>query len=274
MDIYNLPQEITIQGNTIRYYRQGAGQTILFVHGITTYSFIWQKIVPYFTSTHDVIVLDLLGCGDSDKPLYEDISLKCQAFMLHDFCFKLGITNMHLVCHDVGGGIGQIFAANFSSLLYSLTLINSVAYNFWPVQPIIAMRTPIIRQIALATLDLGMFEIIVKRGLFHKERCTKELMELFWKPMKTAIGRKAFLHFAKCLDNSNLTEIEREISQLSMPVLIIRGNADVYLASTISETLHNHIAHSEYKCISTAGHFIQEDEPELLATYLHQFIEA
>ncbi len=273
MNIFTLPLQITINGNSIRYYRGGSGDSIIFIHGITTYSFIWRQIVPYFVQSYDVILIDLLGCGDSDKPLNQDISLKQQAYMLHDFCNLLGISKVHLVCHDVGGGIGQIFAVNFPANLTSLTLLNTVAFDFWPVQPIIAMRTPIIRQIAMATLNFGIFEIIVKRGLYHKERCSKELMDLYWKPMKTSIGRKAFLQFAYSLNNSNLTEIEREIAAIQVPVLIIRGDADVYLVSIISESLHAHISHSTYVVIPTAGHFIQEDEPKQVADLILQHIQ-
>ena len=272
MDIYNKPNFIQIQGNSITYYREGKGEVILFVHGITTFSFIWRKMVPFFRDKYDIILLDLLGCGDSDKPLNEDISLKRQAHLIHEFCQKLGISRFHMVCHDVGGGIGQIFAVHYPDLLYNLILINSVAYNFWPVQPIIAMRTPIIRQIAMATLDFGMFELIVKRGLYHKTHFSDDLMVFFWKPMKTPLGRKGFLHFAKCLDNKNLTEIENELRQLNLPVLIIRGEADIYLSASISEKLHAEIPNSVLLKIETAGHFIQEDEPEKISTSILDFI--
>jgi pimeloyl-ACP methyl ester carboxylesterase len=272
MEIFNNPLKIEIQGNSIAYFREGMGETVVFVHGITTHSFIWRKVVPYFQSNYDIVLIDLLGCGSSDKPLNEDLSLKRQTHLIKDFCQKLGITRFHMICHDVGGGIGQIFAVNYPELLFDLTLINSVAYNFWPVQPIIAMRTPIVRQIAMATLDFGMFEIIVKRGLYHKTLLTNELMEYFWKPMKESIGRKGFLHFAKCLDNTNLTEIEAEIRQLKIPVLIIRGEADVYLSAAISEKLHAEITGSQLVKIETGGHFIQEDEPEKLSKTILNFI--
>ncbi len=273
MEILDNPLSIEIQGSSIRYYRQGKGETVLFVHGITTYSFIWRKIAPYFQEKYDVILIDLLGCGDSGKPLNEDFSLKRQAHLLKDFCGKLQLSKFHMVCHDVGGGIGQIFAVNFPELLYDLTLINSVAYNFWPVQPITAMRTPIIRQIAMATLDFGMFELIVKRGLYYKTRLSAELMEYFWKPMKTVIGRKSFLHFARCLDNKNLTEIEAEIRQIKIPTLIIRGEADVYLNASISKKLHSEIPGSTMIGIKTGGHFIQEDEPETISDHILNFIK-
>ncbi len=272
MDIFKKPFTIEIQGNSITYYREGKGEVIIFVHGITTYSFIWKRLVPYFIDNYDVILIDLLGCGDSDIPLNEDFSLKRQAHLINEFCQKLDISKLHMVCHDVGGGIGQIFAVNFPELLYDLTLINTVAYNFWPVQPIVAMRTPIIRQIAMATLDFGMFELIVKRGLYNKTQLSDDLMNHFWKPMKTALGRKGFLHFAKCLDNTNLTEIENELRELEMPVLIIRGDADVYLSASIAEKLHAEIKHSQLIRIETAGHFMQEDEPEKISMAILNFI--
>ncbi len=272
MDVFDTQNVIEIQGNSIAYYRAGKGEVVLFVHGITTYSFIWRKVVPYFEDKYDVVLIDLLGCGDSDKSLNQDFSLKRQAHLLKDFCDKLEIARLHLICHDVGGGVGQIFAVNYPELLYDLVLINSVAYNFWPVQPIVALRTPIIRQIAMASLDYGMFEVIVKRGLYNKQHFTDELMDYFYKPMKTSAGRKAFLHFAKCLDNRNLTEIENELRQLKIPVLIIRGLGDVYLDASISEKLHSEIPGSKLIEIETAGHFIQEEEPEQISASIINFI--
>jgi pimeloyl-ACP methyl ester carboxylesterase len=267
------PQKCEVFGHSIVYHREGKGETILFIHGITTYSFIWRRMMPYFVDAYDVIAVDLLGCGESDKPLNEDFSLKNQSVFIKEFTDKLGISKFHLVSHDVGGGIAQIFAVNYGKQLHSMTLINSVAYNFWPVQPIIAMRTPIVRQIAMASLDVGMFKLVIRRGMYHKSRLDEDLMDLFWKPMKTKIGRKGFLHFAKCLDNKNLTEIEDGIKQLKIPTLIIRGEADVYLSDTISNKLHEDIQNSELVKIETGGHFIQEDEAERISETIKDFIE-
>ena len=261
-----------IEGHRLAYYRAGEGRTILFVHGITTYSFIWRNIIPFFESDFQVLCVDLLGCGDSDKPLRLSFSVKNHALVLKKFLEQLGIERIHFVGHDIGGGIGQVFAVNYPGSVYDLTLINSVAYDFWPVQPIIAMRTPIIRQMAMATLDLGALRLIVKRGLYHKERLTPELMAFFWKPMKSKQGRKGFLRFAECLENRHLMEIEAQLHQLPLPVLIIRGEADLYLSQAISEKLNNNIPNSRLVKIPTGGHFIQEDEPERVARAIRQFI--
>ncbi len=263
---------IIINGHELVYYRMGHGEPLLLVHGITTYSFIWRNLIPFLENKYELIIVDLLGCGDSDKAIDVEFSLKNHAALLNELLIALHIPHVHLVGHDVGGGICQIMAVRSKQLVLSLTVINSVAYDFWPVQPIISMRTPIIRQLAMASLDLGAFRFIVKRGLYHSNRLSKELMDYFWYPMKTSAGRKAFLHFAHCLNNQDLLEITDEIEKLTIPVLIIRGEKDVYLSRQIADELHRNIKGSTLKLIETGGHFIQEDEPVLLADCINEFI--
>lgn len=259
------PLICNVKGLPIAYRQEGDGETILLVHGITTYSFIWRKIAPLLRDRFRVISVDLLGCGESAKPLDVPYSLPYHCNILSQFIDCLGIAPVHFVGHDVGGGIGQIFAVRYPEKLRSLTLINSVGHDFWPVQPIVAMRTPIIRQLAMASLDMGAFRLVVRRGLYHKEALTDELMQHFWKPMSDRTGRRAFLHFANCLNNQHLVEIEEDLHRIKLPVHIIRGDADLYLSDAISLKLHNDIPGSILTRIATGGHFIQEDEPALLA---------
>lgn len=227
--------------------------------------------MPLLDQQYQIIGIDLPGCGASSKGLEVSYSIKNHSRLLKNFLQETGFNKIHLVGHDVGGGIAQIFAANYPEMLMSLTLINSVAYDFWPVQPIIAMRTPIIREFAMATLDKGALRIIVSRGLYHKENLTKELLSYFWEPMKTKEGRKAFLHFAASLDNQNLLEITDKLHQLQLPVLIIRGDADLYLSAANAERLASNIPNARLSRISTGSHFIQEDEPDFIATELKSF---
>lgn len=254
-----------IASNRIAYFRRGEGEVVLLVHGIMTYSFIWKRVVPLLEKQYQVIGVDLLGCGASSKQLDQPYTIKNHALLLKQFMEKLGIEKFHLVGHDVGGGIGQIFSVNYPEMLYDLVLINTVAYDFWPVQPIIAMRTPIIRQMAMATLDMGTLRMGVQRGLYHKEKLTPEFMDCFSEPMKSKQGRKAFLHFAASLDNRHLLEITDALQLLDLPVLIIRGDADPYLSEAISDKLAENLPRSRLVKIPTGSHFIQEDEPELIS---------
>jgi pimeloyl-ACP methyl ester carboxylesterase len=178
---------------------------------------------------------------------------------------------VHIVGHDIGGGIAQIMAVNFPHILQDIVLINTIGYNYWPVQPITTMRTPIFRQLAMMSLDMGMLQKLIRKGLYKKESYTEEFRSLVWEEMANKKRRKSFLHFAKCLNNQHLMEIASELKKIKLPVLIIRGEGDLYLNSIISTRLAEDIPTAEILRIRTGGHFIQEDEPELLSKEISEF---
>ncbi len=267
-----LTKSIELDGQRLVWRELGQGEPLLLVHGITTWSFIWEGLMPILAQRYRVLALDLLGCGDSSKPLDQSYALKDHASRIKRFIDALGLGPLHYVGHDLGGGIGQIMAVRYPGLFLDLSLVNSVAYDFWPVQPIIAMRTPIVRELAMASLDLGTFRLIIKRALYHKELLTDELLDKFRKPLSSAEGRKAFLHFAHCLNNRDLIEIEEELRSLAIPVLIVRGQVDPYLSAAISERLARELPNARLLLVPTGGHYLMLDEPEVLAKELIAFI--
>lgn len=257
-------QFVEVDGHRLAYHRGGTGEPMVLVHGITTWSFLWDRVTPRLSEHFDVIAIDLLGCGESDKPLDVSYAIQDHADRLFKFVKALGIERFHLVGHDLGGGTAQIYAVRHPETLYDLTLINTVGYDFWPVQPITALRTPIVRQLLMATFDLGTFRLVLKRALYHKELLTDEMMDHFTRPLSDTEGRQAFMHFARCLDNHNLTDIADDLRRLDVPTLIVRGDADPYLSGVIAERLHDDIPGSRLERIATASHFVQIDEPDWL----------
>ncbi len=265
-------QFVRIGDHHLAYYQRGEGEPVLLVHGITTYSFLWRDVIPHLGDELAVYAIDLIGCGDSEKPTGVDYSIKAQAELLRLFIMALGLERVHLVCHDIGGGIGQIMAVRSPEVVKSLTLINTVGYDYWPVQPIVTLRVPFLREIAMAVMDKGVFRSIIRRGLYYKDKLDGELLELFMQPLRTREGRQGFLHLARCLNNGDLMEIEEDLKGINLPVMIIRGDADPYLSPRISERLYRDIPGAVLKRVKTAGHFIQIDEPELLGTLIREFI--
>ncbi len=255
----------SLDGGSLAYRRTGSGEPVVFVHGVTCNSFIWLPVIPYLENQWDTIAIDLLGCGDSDRPENADLTIKAQATHLQQFVDTIGLDRFHLVGHDVGGGISQIFAVCNPERLKTLTLVNTVAYDFWPVQPVIAIRTPFLRQLAMATLNLGILRLIVGRGIHHKDRLTPELFAKFHSEVSAPKRRRGFLRFTRSLDNKHLLEITDDLRKLNVPTLIVRGKQDVYLSAEISNRLLQDISGSALASVEAAGHFIQIDQPEYLA---------
>jgi len=267
------PQYVEVDGYRLAYLRGGSGEPLLLVHGLTTSSFIWDNLLPILSVRHDVIAIDLLGTGDSDRPVPSDCSLAAHADRMVSFIDKLGLDKIHLVGHDIGGGIAQIFSVHNTDRVATLGLVNTVGYDYWPVQPVVAFRTPILRQLAMASLDLGMLRLVIRRAVHRRERITPEIIDRIRNEIAVPKSRRAFLNSTRCLNNSDLTVITDDLKELSMPVLIVRGERDLYLSPDISDRLHREIPSSQLVKVPTGGHYIQLDEPRLLAKTILEHIQ-
>lgn len=89
------------------YHTSGAGEPLVFVHGVYpgASSFEWSRVYPHFATTHEVIVPDLIGFGESERPA-EALDMRELGEAFVEF--------IHLVVGDrspvvIGSGIGAKF---------------------------------------------------------------------------------------------------------------------------------------------------------------------
>jgi pimeloyl-ACP methyl ester carboxylesterase len=82
------------------------GHGVLIVHGFPGSSWDWSGVVPQVAERTRVVVPDMVGFGRSDKPqtgTFEDhYSLFKQADMYEAVAKQEGLTEVMLVCHDMG----------------------------------------------------------------------------------------------------------------------------------------------------------------------------
>ena len=97
--------------------KNGNGQIIVFVHGITGGMFQWEETAQYFYSIgYSVLTYDLFDLGES--VCYSDIAahhvMRIYLSTINELLFKLNITiPINLVGVSMGGGIAMAYAADF-----------------------------------------------------------------------------------------------------------------------------------------------------------------
>ncbi len=102
------------EGDNIFVHTAGKAETeghgVLIVHGFPGSSWDWAGVVPLVAERTRVVVLDMVGFGQSDKPLdgtYEDhYSLFKQADRYEAVAKKEGLREVMLVIHDMGQSVG------------------------------------------------------------------------------------------------------------------------------------------------------------------------
>lgn len=119
-------RETVLHGHRISYRAAGdpTSPVLLLIHGITSSSATWDKVIPALGQHAHVIAPDLLGHGSSDKPR-SDYSMGGFASLLRDLLEHLGHDSASVVGHSLGGGVAMQFAYQYHDRCERLVLVDS-----------------------------------------------------------------------------------------------------------------------------------------------------
>jgi pimeloyl-ACP methyl ester carboxylesterase len=95
------------RGHRIAFRRRGTGPTVLLLHGFPTWSYDYAEMATDLAADHDVVTMDFLGYGASDKPDNYRYSVTESADTVEDLVAHLNLGPVRLVVHDYGGIVGQ-----------------------------------------------------------------------------------------------------------------------------------------------------------------------
>jgi pimeloyl-ACP methyl ester carboxylesterase len=95
------------RGHRIAFRRRGSGPIVLLLHGFPTWSYDYAEVAHDLAADHDVVTMDFLGYGASDKPRGYSYSVDESADTVEDLVAHLGVTSVTLVVHDYAGIVGQ-----------------------------------------------------------------------------------------------------------------------------------------------------------------------
>ena len=106
--IDDLPSYLGIGIHFVDAGPRTAERTFLCLHGEPTWSYLYRKMIPFFTASgHRAIAPDFIGFGRSDKPVDDDVyTFNFHRQMLIEFIERLDLRNITLVCQDWGGLLG------------------------------------------------------------------------------------------------------------------------------------------------------------------------
>jgi pimeloyl-ACP methyl ester carboxylesterase len=117
---------LELEGSWIRYNVIGGGPPVLLVHGWLSSSRIWEQLAPRLAQRFTVYTLDLVGFGESDKPL-SGYGVRNGSRLLYAFCAHFGLTRTGVIGHDLGGAMAVKLAADHPDIVGRLVLVATPA---------------------------------------------------------------------------------------------------------------------------------------------------
>ena len=119
---------------TLHVYRQStvkkATATLVFLHGIGNSGKTWDEVSAELPDDVNVVIIDLLGFGDSPRPGWAVYDAKTQARSVAKTLLSLGLfTKIILVGHSMGSLVAVEFARRYPAMVSSLVLCSPPLYN-------------------------------------------------------------------------------------------------------------------------------------------------
>jgi len=154
-----------INGRDIFVYAAGKapveGHGVLIVHGYPGSTWDWSAVVPDVANKTKVVVIDMLGFGQSDKPLdgtyKEHYSLMKQADLYEAVAKAQGLKEVVLVAHDMGQTVGLELMTRHDEGKLSFKIRHAILLN----------GSTLVDMVELAKMQVELLKLPDKAGTEH-----------------------------------------------------------------------------------------------------------
>ncbi|MHB1987069.1 MAG: alpha/beta fold hydrolase [Acidimicrobiales bacterium] len=262
----------------------GSGAPTLLIHGQPGSGRTWWPVASLLEADFRVIAPDRPGWGSHPRPA---TTLGGNAESLARMLSALGVSDnggqrVVVVGHSLGGGIALELALEYPDLVGALVLIGSVG--------VAAALTGMDRLLAVPLLGDGVLraggaalrravsaagkvsrtgrvETLVKQA--NRFPAVRAIIAEGESPM-TGRDRRSFVVEQRSLI-AETPLIERRLSSLRLPCVVMQGNADHIVSPQAARELAGAIPGAELLSYDKAGHRLPFERPEVVAGVVRRY---
>jgi pimeloyl-ACP methyl ester carboxylesterase len=261
----------------------GAGPWITLLHGFPTCSWDWAAVADALTPEHRLLLPDLLGFGDSDKPAGHSYSLVEQADAIEALWRHFDVRETRLVAHDIGGSVAQELLARQSdgrlgTRLVQVAFLNSALYRG------VSRPRPVQKLLANGLIGPVLARLVTER-LF-----TRNLAAVFSPahPLLPETARDYWAAYRRHGHPAHLHQLlqyiperqrhgarwEAALERTSVPLHFVWGMRDPVSGAAMADHIRSRLPATDLVELDDAGHYPQIEVPErvqpLLAAILRR----
>jgi len=267
-------QFVEVEGKQMAYHETGVGDSVVFLHGNPTSSYLWRNVIPHVAGQARCIVPDLIGMGDSDKlalngpEAYRFVEHRRYLDGLLE-ALALG-DRVTLVVHDWGSALGFDWAnrhrGRVAGIVYMEAIVCPMTWEEWPdaATPIFeALRSEAGEEMVM---EKNLFVEAILPGSILRDLSDEEMAE-YRRPFLSPEHRRPTLTWPREIplagEPADVVEIVADyaawLASSEVPKLFINADPGAILGGAQREFCRTWPNQTE---VQVAGsHFIQEDSP-------------
>jgi sigma-B regulation protein RsbQ len=250
------------------------GPVMLYAHGFGCNQNMWGRVTPSFLSTHQQVLFDYVGCGQSDARAFDPdkyASLNGYAQDVLDVCDALGLKrDVIFVAHSVSCSIGMLAAIARPELFSKMILIGpNPCFVNHPPDYIGGFEQDDLEGL-LALMDQNyigwanyLAPVVASQDAFGA--VTRELSASFCST--DPMAAKAFAQATFFSDN------RADLQKVSPACLVLQHRQDTLAPLAVGEYLQAHLQKSTLKVLDVSGHCAHMSDPALVIGAIRNFIQ-
>lgn len=250
---------------------------VLLLHGEPSWCYLYRKMIPILTAAgHRVIAPDLPGFGRSDKPASRtDYTYQRHVDWMQSVLDQLDLKNISLFCQDWGGLIGlRLVAANpdrFARVAAGNTMLPTGDHD-----PGEGFRKW--QQFSQQTAQFHAGGVIKGGTTTELSQAVIEAYNAPFPDESYKEGARQFPLLVPTTPDNPASENNRaawtELGKWTKPFITLFSDCDPVTAGgdRIMQKLIPGTKNQAHTIIANGGHFLQEDQGELVAELLVKFI--
>ncbi len=247
------------------------------LHGNPTWSLLYRNIIRELRASFRCVAVDYPGFGLSRAPQGYGFTPREHSQVLERFVDQVGLKHFVVMVQDWGGPIGLGLAGRRPELVRGLVIGNTWA---WPIQgdPHFErfsqiMGGPIGR---FLILNCNAFVNVLLRVTVRR-KLPREVLALYRAPFPRRKDRWPMVIFPREIRHSQafLQEVEAGLGRLrDRPAFIVWGAKDPAFRSQERECFEAIFPNHRTVILKRAGHYLQEDAPEEIASAIRGWCQA
>jgi 3-oxoadipate enol-lactonase len=256
----------------VYYTAHGAGHPVLLVHGIGADAHVWEEMVPSLARHFRVHAVDLRGFGQTVRPPLPRLSYDLWVEDLRSFLDALEVGPVAFVGWSLGGAVGLNFVLRYPRAVSHLVLIGTPS----PLRPP-SDRSGFDERLRLAQAGAPISEIVEKTFAFtesafspHTRATNRGALE----KMRATLLRNNPHAYAEMVEaNRAKPDISARLGEITVPTLLIVGDADARTPIAMSQDLNMAIEDSCLKILPQCGHYYSFEQPEATSRAIVTFLQ-
>lgn len=268
----------------MHYIDEGEGDPILFLHGNPTSSYLWRNIIPYLIPHGRCIAPDLIGMGKSDRPDL-DYRFFDHSKYVEGFIEKLELSNLTVVLHDWGSGLGFHYAmrneSNIKGIAFMEALLKPMKWEEFPSGQKMGFklfRTPVIGWFMLSMMNMFLTQLVpqmIVRKLSAQEK------QCYHAPFKTIQSRKPVRQWPCEIPISGqpadvqtvMSNYSQKLQESALPKILFFATPGAIIDSKAVAWCRQNLKNLKTVDIGEGLHYVQEDNPHLIGEELAKWYQ-